>query len=352
MKKITFLFAVAVLLFVTIGVADPVVEFTDALGRVIAFDVLPERIVVAGKGSWMVGHPLYLFPEAVDRVVAMEVRRGSVSDFLAQIVPGFSELPHLETNAGPEQIAPLQPDAVVLKSYMRELGDSLELIGLPVVYVHLETPEQFFADIKTIGQLFDSPTRTDEIIAFYKQRLDKISARVDTLSAEERPSVLVIQYIERGGEGAFSVPPTEWMQTIQVKTAGGDPVWFEASGTGWQVVNFEQIAAWDPDKIFVVVFRSDPDPVMEHIRSNPNWQALSAVQNDELYAFPADFFGWDVPDPRWILGLTWCAKTIHPGLLSDVDIRQEIYDFYGQMYRMDEAEVEEIILPQLSGDID
>jgi hypothetical protein len=52
------------------------------------------------------------------------------------------------------------------------------------------------------------------------------------------------------------------------------------------------------------------------------------------------------------LGLTWCAKTIHPELFSDIDIYQEIYDFYGRMYRMDEAEVEEIILPQLSGDVD
>jgi iron complex transport system substrate-binding protein len=352
MKKIAFLFVVAVSLFVTLGAADPLVELTDALGRDIAFDTLPERIVVPGKGSWMVGHPLYLFPEAADRVLAMEARRGSVSNFLAQIVPGFSELPHLETNAGPEQIAPLQPDAVVLKSYMKELGDSLELIGLPVVYVELETPEQFFSDIQTIGQLFDNPVRAQEITAFYQQRLEEIIARVDTLSEEQRPRVLLIQYMEKGGEGAFSVPPVEYIQTTMVELTGGDPVWLEASGTGWQVVNFEQIAAWNPDKIFVVVFRSDPDPVMERIRSNPNWQGLAALQTDELYAFPADFFGWDVPDPRWILGLTWCAKTIHPELFLDIDIYQEIYDFYGGMYRMDEAEVEEIIMPQLSGDLD
>jgi iron complex transport system substrate-binding protein len=350
MKKFAIVSTITALILLAIGLISFGVEVEDALGRVLSFDPLPQSIVVPGKASWMVGHPLYMFPEAADRVFAMEARRGTVSDFLDAIVPGFTELPHLDTNSGPEQIAPLHPDAAVLKSYLKDLGDSLELIGIPVVYVNLETPEQFFSDINTIGQLFDNTERAQEIKAFYQQRLDLVAKRVDGLSDQERPRVLILQYMEKGEEGAFSVPPAEYIQTTMAELAGGQPVWLNATGVSWQVVNLEQIAAWDADKIFVIVFRSDPDPVMDSIRSNATWQEMRALQNNELYAFPGDFYGWDSADPRWWLGLTWLAKATHPDLFSDFDIDQEIYDFYGQMYGMEKEQVESIILPVLTGD--
>jgi iron complex transport system substrate-binding protein len=329
------------------------VEVTDTLGRTVEFPELPQRIVVPGKGAWMVGHPLYLFPEASGRVLAMEARRGTVSDFIASIEPGFMDKPHLETDAAPEQIAPLNPDAIVMKSYMQErLGAPLEELGFPVVYVELETPEQFFHDVDTIGQMFGNQARAQEIQSFYQARLDRIQEGLAGLDDADKPRVLLVQCQTGGEDQAFTVPPVSWMQTIQVQVAGGIPVWEEAAESGgWQVVNFEQIAAWDPAKIFVVVFQSDPDPVMEQLKSDPAWQGLQAVQDGELYAFPADFYGWDVPDPRWILGMTLAATKIHPDRFADVDVMEEVYEFYGQMYGMDQAAVDEIIVPELKGDI-
>ncbi len=323
----------------------------DALGREVQFDVPPVRIVLSGKGAWMPGNALYLFPEAVDRVLAIEERRGSESTFLPLLDPGFDDKPHLEQDSAAEQIAPLQPDAIVLKSYMAEnLGEPLEKLGFPVVYVDLETPDQFFRDINTLGQLFGNPSRAEEITRFYQERLQKISAALEGLEEADKPDTLVLQYLTTGEESAFKVPPASWMQTLQVITAGGNPIWTETAETGgWTVVNIEQIAAWDADKIFLIAFRADPDALVEELKADPMWQAMRAVQEGELYAFPADLYGWDLADPRWIMGMTWAATVLHPDRFADVDLTQEIYAFYGQMYGMDEAAVDAFILPALMG---
>jgi iron complex transport system substrate-binding protein len=291
-----------------------------------------------------------MFPEAAERVYAMEERKGSVSDFLPLIDPAFNMKPHLEFGAAAEQIVPLKPDAIVMKSYMAEtLGEPLELLEFPVIYVELETPEQFFHDLATIGQLLGNEERVREIEEYYQVRIDRVQQGV---TEADRPRVLVIQHSSQGEEIAFEVPPASWMQTIQVEMAGGTPVWTEASqGGGWTVVSLEQIAAWNPDIIFVIAFRGDPDALVEELKADPKWQALQAVQSEKLLAFPLDHYGWDLPDPRWILGLTWVATKIHPERFADVDMMQEMYDFFNQMYGMDQTAVEEHILPVLKGDL-
>jgi iron complex transport system substrate-binding protein len=329
---------------------EGMIQVTDALGRTIEFSQPPQRIVIPGKADWMPGHVLYMFPEAAERVVAMEARRGAPSNFLPLLDPSFNEKPHLEKDAAAEQIVPLNPDVIVMKSYLAEtLGEPLELLQLPVIYVDLETPEQFFHDLATLGQLLGNEARAREIEAYYQARIDRIEQEV---SGADRPGVLVIQHSTSGEEVAFEVPPAEWMQTIQVEMAGGTPVWTEASqGGGWTVVSLEQIAAWDPDIIFVIAFQGDPDALVEELKADPTWQALNAVQNEKLYGFPLDLYGWDLPDPRWILGLTWAATKIHPDSFADIDMMQEVYDFFSQMYGMDRAAVDEYILPVLKGDL-
>lgn len=326
------------------------IQVTDALGREIVLPDLPQRIVVPGKGTWMPGHVFYMFPEASERVLAMEERKGSVSDFLPLIDPSFDMKPHLEYGAAAEQIAPLNPDAIVMKSYMAEtLGEPLELLEFPVIYVDLETPEQFFHDLATIGQLLGNEERVAEIEEYYQARIDRVKQGVN---GADRPRVLVLQHSSTGEEVAFEVPPTTYMQTIQVETAGGTPVWSEAAQSGgWTVVSLEQIAAWNPDIIFIIAFRGDPDALVEELKADPTWQSLQAVQNESLFAFPLDHYGWDLPDPRWILGLTWVATKIHPERFTEVDMMQEMYEFFDQMYGMDRAAVENHILPVLKGDL-
>ena len=332
---------------------DSSFTITDALGREIDFEQPPQRVVIAGRASPLLINALYLFPEASQQIVGIEIRSQSASPILPVIDPNSSDKIFFEKNAGPEQIAPTQADVVILKSYMAEsLGEPLEILGINVVYLDLETPEQFFRDIDTLGKLFGNSERAREVQNYYQQLLDNIQQRTDGITEEQKPSVLIIQYSDNGGDVAFKVPPASWLQTTMVELVGGTPIWTEASETGgWAIVNFEQIAAWDPDQIYVIYYPGDASPITEDLKSDPKWQAIQAVQQDQLFAFPGDFLSWDQPDTRWILGLSWLFTKVQPELADGIDIMQEINQFYEQLYRLDQETIQNEVESILNGDL-
>ncbi len=335
---------------------DGPVTVTDAAGRTVSLERLPRRIVVVGRGTYMGMHLLYTFPEGRTRFIGVESKSASQSDFIVQVDPDFdSRVAGLAANPNPEQIVALDPDLVLMKSAaLDDMGDVLTQLDIPVVYLGLETPEQFFQDVTNLGLLLGNPTRAEEVIAFYQSRLDRVATRLAEIPENERPRVLLLEYSDRGSEVAVKVPAMAWMQTFQAQTAGGIPVWgSEAQVTdGWTVVNVEQIAAWDPEKIFIVMPHDlDAQAVIDGLKADAYWSKLAAVQNGELYAYPMDHFQWDTPEPRWILGFTWLATRIHPDLFADVDLQEEIYAFFGELYGMDRAAVDKAILPKVRLDV-
>jgi iron complex transport system substrate-binding protein len=328
-----------------------VITLTDSSGHSATLAGLPERIAIAGKATVLIQDVIFLFPEAKQRVVALENRNQSAFSFLPIVDPGLADKAVLEMNVGPEQIAAVQPDLVLLKDYMADsLGEPLEKLSLPTVYLDLETPEAFYQDIAVLGEVFGDPARAQEITDFYQERV----SRVQELAAQaaEKPRVLVMEYSDSGGEVAFSVPPVSWLQTSLVEIAGGEPVWrdLEFSG-GWAVVNLEQVAAWDPDQIFIIEYSGNGSAVKGDLQNNPVWQNFRAVKEGQLYAYAFDFYSWDQPDSRWILGLQWLATKIQPELTGKIDIIQEVNDFYSVLYGLDQETIDTEVLPRLTGDI-
>lgn len=329
------------------------IELVDARGRTVQLASVPQRIAVAGRGVGLLADLLYLFPQARERLVAIpEPSQPRAVDFLALLDPelGAKKVLGGGASAGVEQLAPFHPDVVVLKSVAAErLGEPLERVGLPVVFLEGESPERFLADVAVLGRLFDDTPRAERIAAYFRERLAHVQDRLRDLPAAGRPRVLLLTASSRGGEGTFSQPPGDWIQTRMIVEAGGVPAAGAESPGG--TVTAEQVAALAADRLVVASYRGDSRDVVARLRADPLWAAMPAVRAGRLDAFPGDFSSWDQPGPRWILGQLWLARTLHPERFADLDLRAELVTFYATLYGLPEAAVRDKVLPVLTGDL-
>ncbi|MBN1487981.1 MAG: ABC transporter substrate-binding protein [Anaerolineae bacterium] len=333
------------------GISANEITVVDARGRTVTLAQPPEHIIITGRAHFMITDSAYLFPQAQDRVIALSgPQQRPDSEFLALLDPDYASKATLAIDPDVEELAALHPDVVLLKSYLTELGDALEAVNIPVVYLDLETPEQYARDLAILGLLFGDSDRADEVWGMYEALTTQMTEALKGVSEDEKPRVLLLQYSAKGDEIAFKVPPESWIQTQMVVRGGGTPVWESvAEEGGWTVVNLEQIAAWDPDQIYIINYFDDVEATVAGILSDPKWEGLKAVAEGEVYAFPKDYYSWDQPDTRWMLGLTWIAGKIQPERFA-VDTEQEFYKFYETMYNLNKDVVQTHIVPLLEGD--
>jgi len=331
------------------------VTILDSAGNLVELESQPQRVVVAGKATPFTLSTTYVFEEASDRIVALELRRGLLTaEFLTLIDPKYEQKIKLEMESSAEQIAPVEPDIVITKNYVvKSLKESLDPLGIPVVGLNMETPDVFYQDIEMLGQLFGAPERAQAVNAFLQEKVNVVKTAMQGLTEADKPSVLVIQYSQQDGEVAFKVPPASYIQTTMVIDSGGIPVWAEQADeeeSNWIVVNFEQIAAWDPDVILVVDYNGNPQETATMLKQNDLWKELKAVQADKVFGFGKDYQGWDLPDPRWILGYTWVAAKLQPERMTGVDMTEMVKEFYRFMYRLSDEQIEANILPIVYAD--
>jgi iron complex transport system substrate-binding protein len=342
-------------------IAAPTVEptassynVTDALGRTVTFTKVPERIVVVGKALFMIADAIYTFPEAGDKIVAMGSAKQGANDAVALIDPnGASKETLVGDTVGAEQIAAVTPDLVIMKSSNKDkLGTPLEALGITVVYLDFETPEQYTRDLTTLGQIFQNEARANELIKYYTDKTEAVTKATASLTDAQKPSVLVVYYNSKDNTVSLNVPPLSWIQTTQVIDAGGNPVWKDSElGKSWTTVTIEQIASWNPEYIFVVSYFTPISDVLATLKADSQWSELKAVKDNKLIGFASDVYSWDQADTRWILGLTWMAGRLHPDLFPNLDIKAEAQNFYQTLYNMDSATFESKIVPLFSGDL-
>ena len=354
MKKLISLFIGVVFLISGCSFLNPSSNYQktiiDALGREVKLSSEPSRIIIIGKQAPMLTNFMYLFDSADNKLLALEKRSQSADEFLKLIDTNIDKKFKLERGAGAEQVVPLNPDMVILKTSMRDtIGKPLEDLTIPVVYVEFENIDQIYRDLRIFADILNEKQRGEELISSYQMYYQQIQENFNNNNEAMKPTVLILQAESEDQKYIFKVPASNWLQTDMVEKAGGIAVWKEANlAGGWTEVNLEQISNWDADLVYIVNYQGQAPEIVQNIKNDDIWKNLKAVKGERVFAFAYDFLSWDQPDPRWILGYGWMALRQNPQDVSSTDIRNLVKDFYQKFFNIGESVFNEEINPMVT----
>lgn len=321
---------------------------TDANGRTITLDQVPQKILVAAKAALMPAHALFLFPQAQQAELSLSKTDQGLGDFFSLVWPQIDAGGRLDQNASVEELITKQSDLILLKAtHFESMGRKLDQVGVKNFTMSLETWDEWQTELVELGKLLGDEERAHQLLELYQQRIDLLQRRVSTVPAEQKPTVLLLQGNRSDNAYTFKIAPDAWLQTWVVELVGGKAVWkgSNKAANGWSTVNVEQIASWNPDIVVTVSYNTPASIYQEAIYNSPVWSNLFAVQNGQVYASPSDVMNYIQPVASWILGAQWLAKTIHPELFADLDLEAEIRSFYKDFYGIeDRALLDELVV--------
>ncbi len=193
--------------------------------------------------------------------------------------------------------------AVSLRDVERALRE-LTASEAEIISLQPNTLADFWKDVARVGSglgVIDSRVR---LVAGLQQRMQEIETKARTL--KNRPGVACVEWVDP------LMAAGNWMPEL-VQMAGGENL-FGASGKHSPEMTFEQLAAEDPDIIFVSPCGFDIPRTREDLpllESRPGWAGLRAVRQSRVYVADGNQY-FNRPGPRLVESLEILAEIVHP----------------------------------------
>lgn len=298
---------------------------TDLLDREVEIPAEVERVAALGPfydKIFMLG--------GKDKLVMIGFPQGPWAELLN---PDLKNIAIASNPKAPniEELLNLDVDVVFTWGDPDEPLMSKENAGLPVVaaintIMLPDTAEKFIEAFKREIALHaevlgpEAEARAEKYFAYLDETIKQVTSVTSELADHEKPKVY---YVNDSGllatHGKYS--STRWY----IEMAGGD---FVAKDLEQNLieVNIEQIIAWDPDIIMMGRVNS-PEPIL----SNPAWSEITAVKKGQVYTNPNGVFYWDFGVEGPLL-LKYFAKTFHPDKFANIDMVEEVKDFYNEFF--------------------
>jgi iron complex transport system substrate-binding protein len=157
--------------------------------------------------------------------------------------------------------------------------------------------------------------------AYYEKRIRKVLSITSKIPASQRPKVYYIT-----GRNVFGTQGRNSLGHWVVELAGGTLV-SKDLGQYFVDVSMEQVIAWNPDIIIVGGFTS-----ADAISTDSRWQAIKAVKEKKVYTAPEGVFFWGHGGSEVFLFVMYLAKILHPDEFRQLNLEQEVIDYYAQFY--------------------
>ncbi len=264
----------------------------------------------------LVGH-LSLFGEQQRRFLRAEARD----------LPLLGGMPGSGRQVNMETVLSARPDLVLVKgnaqSNVSRSVEKFAKLGLPVVFVDLETIDDYPAGIEFFGRLIGREVLAEDLAGYARRVLETVDRMVAEIPHGQRVRV----YYAESADG-LATECDQSFHTDAIKRAGGEIVHhcLLKSHMGMEKVSLEQIIAYDPQ----VIVSNDPHfAAMAY--ADPRWSKIRAVAEGRILTVPRTPFNWidRPPSVMRIVGIQWLAGHFYPQRYP-LDLRQALSEFHAR----------------------
>ena len=322
----------------------------DQVGHTVVLPEKVERVVIASV--WPLASA-YCLMFGTDKLVGLDpaIISAAENSMLIKVVPEISKIESGFSKNGQlnaEELLKLKPDVVLYATGVMEDYDVATQAGIPAVGFALNVKD--FNAVETIFTWIDLLAEvmgTKYDTSAYKEYADKIqklvAERVGNIPEEKKPSAMIIH---KYSSTTLQIPGTKTWGDYWITASGAKNV--AAVNKGTPQVTVEEVYNWNPDRIYITNFSDAiPEDLYNNSFQNYDWSNIRAVKEKHVYKMPLGIYRWYVINTDSPLTLLWLAKEHHPDLFSDIDMNQEIKNFYKKFYKLDlsDSDIEQIYTP-------
>ena len=331
---------------------------TDVAGREVSFDKPVERVIL-GEGRMLYAVAPLQQDDPFARIVAWrnDLWTTDLDGFTAYttMFPKGAELPQLgnltDGTLQTETVVDLDPDVLLLPIGNKTAADEVKLeamldgIGVKIVYIDFREHiiQNTEPSIRILGQLFDQEERAEELAAYWKAQLARVT---DVIAAAnpERPNVFM--YRAAGLSECCGTFGNDNFG-LMVDLAGGRNIGSDFLPGYTGTINPEQVIASNPDIIVVTgsnwknldsasgggFVTVGPNAVetadasraaLATLMEQPAFTGASAVSNGKVHAIWHQFY----TSPYQFVAVQQLAKWFHPDLFADLDPDATFREFH------------------------
>lgn len=284
-----------------------------------------------------------MFAGSAERLIGMSPssKAAAENSLLAEIMPEIKEVSTEFMTGGEvnvEELVAMNPDIVFCNASKEDEYEKLRAAGLAVIAVSTsqwgsDSVETFEGWITLLGEVLGEEDKATGITEYGRKVYSMIQERVASVEESERPRVMFLYNYK---DGVIKTSGNSHFGQYWAEAAGAVNVAQEHDAGGLEI-NMEQIYEWDPDMIFITNF---VPYLAEDLYNNAgfeghDWSVVRAVQEENVYKCPLGVYRWYPPSSDTPLMLLWMAQTIYPELFEDINLEEEMKDYYKNFYNIE-----------------
>ena len=335
--------------------ATTAITVTDAAGRTLKFDELPERIVLAeGRAAFATA---LLQEDPLHNIAAygqdLVKNAGTFRDKLIELDPEVEKMPVIGSvhkgDVTVENLLAQNPDVVIMtldqKKAVEESGfiSDMDAAGITYAFIDFRQKplENTTVSMKLLGDLLGQSERAEKYNEFYNAKVKEITDRV--AKTTERPNVLL--WTAAGYNECCAVAGNVHLGTL-VTAAGGHNLGPDVLGPETKTITPEKLIELDPDKIIVtggewardpnktdtfrhveLGYQSTPELALETSQgplNKPGFELLQAPKDGNFFAVYHQFYD----NPFNVFALEAFAAWIHPEEFANYNPTEEFKQFH------------------------